>query len=62
MRRYPQAFGGYNIICFSHEEEDIDKSISSFSESAEMLSTWIKNGNEEEKLEGKVTRPVFKRY
>ena len=55
-------FGGYNIICFSHEEEDIDKSISSFSESAEMLSTWIKDGNEEEKLEGKVTRPVFKRY
>ncbi len=55
-------FGGYNTICFSHEKEDIDKSIEAFYESARLLSNWIKEGNEEKKLEGKVTRPVFKRY
>ena len=55
-------FGGYNIICFSHEKEDIDKSIYAFSESAKLLSIWIKDGNEEKKLEGEATKPVFKRY
>ena len=55
-------FGGYNIICYSHEKEDIDKSIQAFNESVELLSIWIKDRIEDEKLEGKPTRPVFKRY
>jgi len=55
-------FGGYNIMCFSHDQEDINSSIQAFSESASLLSAWIKEGRFEEKLEGIVSRPVFKRY
>lgn len=55
-------FTGYNNICFSHKEKDIDETISAFNESAGLLSGWIKGGSEEKMLEGKLIRPVFQRY
>jgi glutamate-1-semialdehyde 2,1-aminomutase len=55
-------FTGYNNICFSHKEKDIDETILAFNESAGLLSDWIKRGSEEKMLEGKIIRPVFQRY
>ncbi|MCD4670220.1 MAG: aminotransferase class III-fold pyridoxal phosphate-dependent enzyme, partial [Actinomycetia bacterium] len=55
-------FTGYNNICYSHKEKDIDETIIAFNESAGLLSNWIKEGSEERMLEGKIVRPVFKRY
>lgn len=55
-------FTGYNNICFSHKEKDIDETICIFRESIEVISDWIKDGKEKEMLEGKIIRPVFQRY
>lgn len=55
-------FTGYHNLCFSHKNIDIDETLNAFMESADVLSSWIKKGNEEVMLEGKIIRPVFRRY
>jgi len=55
-------FTGYSNVCFKHSDKEVDLTISAFEESIQLLSKWIKEDCEEEKLEGKIIQPVFRRY
>jgi glutamate-1-semialdehyde 2,1-aminomutase len=55
-------WAGYHAISWSHKEEEIDTTLSAFSEVAELLSSLIRqNVNLRSFIEGKPVRPVFRK-
>ena len=54
-------WGGFHNVCFTHTNEDIEKTLQAYDEVLHLLADALKEGNVESKLRGKPVEAVFRK-
>jgi glutamate-1-semialdehyde aminotransferase len=54
-------WGGFHNVCFTHTDEDIDKTLHAYDEVLQLLADVLNQGNVEQQLQGKPVEAVFRK-